>query len=176
LNALQFDPFVPVKMLFTIRRGLFVWTPLTFFGVIGYLSLIKRDRRNRTFLTGLGLSALALLLVHSVWPAYWDGGFSFSERFLTALFPVFVIGVAELLSRGRMLLVGPLLVLCVAWSGFLAVHHFYGYDGVSRADGADRMVQLYVNGNENLGSFWTDRIGGPVGRHWAAYLDWMGLR
>jgi hypothetical protein len=175
LSSFQFDPLVPFKMLFTIHRGLFVWTPLTFFGVIGYLLLLRRDRQHRTFLTGLGLSALALLLVHSLWGGFWDGGFSFSQRFLTALFPVFVIGVAELLSRIRMLVILPVLILCVAWTGFLAVHHFYGYDGVSARDGPDRVVQLYVDGNENLGTFWTDRISGPVGGHWDAYFDWVGL-
>ena len=95
-------------MLFTVKRGLFVWTPLTFFGVVGYLLLLRREPRHRDFLVGLGLSAFALLMVHIVWGGFWDGGFSFSQRFLTALFPVFVIGIAELLARTRMLIT-PLL-------------------------------------------------------------------
>ena len=89
-----------------------------------------------------------MLLVHIVWGGFWAGGFSFSQRFLTALFPLFVIGIAELLARTRML-VTPLLVVCVAWIGFLALHHFYGYDFVSDEDGADRIVELYRTGEEN---------------------------
>ena len=99
----EIDVLAPAKMLFTIKRGLFIWTPLTFFGVVGYLLLLRREPRHRVFLVGLGLSALALLLVHIVWGGFWAGGFSFSQRFLTALFPLFVIGIAELLARTKML-------------------------------------------------------------------------
>ena len=117
---------------------------------------------------------MALLLVHIVWGGFWDGGFSFSQRFLTALFPVFVIGIAELLARTRML-IAPLLIACVAWTAFLAVHHFYGYDNVSAEDGADRIVELYRTGEESNDTFWDERVTGPISRHWEAYLDWVGL-
>ena len=39
VSSYDIDVLAPAKMLFTIRRGLFVWTPLTFFGVIGYVLL-----------------------------------------------------------------------------------------------------------------------------------------
>ena len=161
-------------MLFTLKRGLFVWTPLTFFGVVGYLLLLRREPQHRTFLVGLGLSALALLLIHIVWGGFWAGGFSFSQRFLTALFPLFVIGIAELLARTRML-VAPLLIVCVAWTWFLAFHHFYGYNFVSEGDGVDRIVELYRTGEEYPERFWDLRVTGPVARHWEAYFDWVGL-
>ena len=174
VGSFDIDVLAPAKMLFTVKRGLFVWTPLTFFGVVGYLLLIRREPRHRDFLVGLGLSALALLLVHIVWGGFWDGGFSFSQRFLTALFPVFVIGIAELLARTRML-IAPVLIACIAWTAFLAVHHFYGYDFVSYRDGADRIVELYRTGEENNDTFWDERVTGPISRHWKAYLDWVGL-
>ena len=174
VSSFKLDFFAPVKMLFTVKRGLFVWTPLTFFGVVGYLLLFRREPRHRTLLTGLGLSALALLFVHIVWGTYWAGGFSFSQRFLTGLFPVFVIGIAELLERAR-LLVTWLLLLCVAWTGFLALHHFYGYDNVSDKDGADRIIELYRTGEETRERFFQRRVTGPVARHWQAYFDWLGL-
>ncbi len=55
LSSFQIDFAAPAKMLFTLKRGLFVWTPLTLFGVVGYLLLAVRDERHRTFLVGLGL-------------------------------------------------------------------------------------------------------------------------
>ena len=174
VGSFDIDLLAPAKMLFTVKRGLFVWTPLTFFGVVGYLLLLRREPRHRDFLVGLGLSALALLMVHIVWGGFWDGGFSFSQRFLTALFPVFVIGIAELLARTRMLIT-PLLLACIAWTAFLAVHHFYGYDFVSYRDGADRIVELYRTGEESNDTFWGERVTGPISRHWEAYLDWVGL-
>lgn len=174
VSSFEVDVLAPLKMLFTLKRGLFVWTPLTFFGVVGYLLLLRREPRYRIFLTGLGLSALALLLVHIVWGGFWAGGFSFSQRFLTALFPLFVIGIAELLGRARML-VTPVLLACVVWTAFLALHHFYGYDSVSEDDGVDRIVELYRTGEETGDRFWDSRLTDPVARHWQAYLDWVGL-
>jgi len=170
LSSFQFAPAAPLKMLFTLKRGLFVWTPLTLLATFGYILVIRRRPQDRVFLVGLGLSAIALLAIHSIWGAFWAGGYSFSQRFLTALFPLFVIGTAELLRRWRLAVV-PALVLCIAWTAFLAVHHFYGYDGVSEADGVGRMVELYVTGEESPGSFWRERITGPIGRHWRAYFD-----
>ncbi len=172
LSSFKIDFTAPAKMLFTLKRGLFVWTPLTFFGVVGFLLLLHRDRRHRTFLVGLGLSALALLLIHIVWGGFWAGGFSFSQRFLTALFPLFVIGIAELLARTRMW-IAPVLIACVLWTWFLALHHYYGYNFVSEADGVDRIVELYRTDEESPDHFWDLRVAGPVSRHWEAYFDWL---
>jgi len=169
LSSFQLDPRAPAKMLFTLKRGLFVWTPVTLFGVIGYFLLLRRLRERRIFLGGLGISCLALLLVHMVWGGFWEGGYSFSQRFLTDLFPLFVIGVAELLRRAPRVF-APLLVACVLWTGFLAVHHFYGYDGASEADGVGRIVDYATHG-EPAATFWHKRIGGPIGRHWRGYFD-----
>lgn len=173
VSSFKFEFLAPLKMLFTLKRGLFVWTPLTLFGVVGYLMFLRRAREQRTFLIGLGLSALALLLIHMVWGAFWTGGYSFSQRFLTSMFPLFAIGISELLGRRRML-VAPLLVACVAWTGFLALHHFYGYDNVGPADGVGRIVGLYRTGEETPHSFWHERIVGPVSRHWDGYFDSLG--
>ena len=42
----KFDPRVPFKMLFTLKRGLFLWTPLTAFAVVGFVLLARRDTRT----------------------------------------------------------------------------------------------------------------------------------
>jgi hypothetical protein len=171
-NGIQFSALAPLKMLFTTKRGLFVWTPLTFFATIGYLWFAFRAKEQQRFLLSLGLSAVALLLVHALWGAFWTGGYSFSQRFLTALFPVFVIGVAALLQTTRML-VTPLFIACIAWSMFLALYHWYGYDHVSERDGVRRIVQLYTNHDETLGELWHVRIEGRVEQRWQAYWDWV---
>ena len=161
-------------MLFTVKRGLFVWTPLTFFGVVGYLLLFRREPRHRIFPHRARVERTRAAIRPYRLGTYWAGGFSFSQRFLTGLFPVFVIGIAELLERAR-LLVTWLLLLCVAWTGFLALHHFYGYDNVSDKDGADRIIELYRTGEETRERFFQRRVTGPVARHWQAYFDWRGL-
>lgn len=143
-----FDPLIPFKMLVSDHRGLFVWTPLTAFAVVGYLLLLRRVREPRTFLWTLLGASIALLLIHTIW-GQWDGGFSFSTRFLTGLFPLFVIGIAELRRRLGLWVV-PILAVCIAWSLALAFTHWIGYDNVSAEDGAGRLVSVIVHSHETV--------------------------
>jgi hypothetical protein len=131
-----FDPLVPFKMLFSDHRGLFVWTPLTVFGAVGYGLLLRReqDPARRRFLWTLLAAAFALLVAHSPW-AEWDGAYSFSTRFLTALFPLFLIGIAELVRRFGSIAYVPL-ALCIAWSFMLMLVHVVGYDNITARDPA----------------------------------------
>jgi hypothetical protein len=145
-----FDPLIPLKMLFSIHRGIFLWTPLTALAVVGFVLALRRpwDEERRIFLwTLLGASA-ALLLVHTIW-GQWDGGFAFSQRFLTSLFPLFLVGVAELQRRFSWRIL-PALVVCVAWSLAVAFAHDVGYDGVSEHDGVDRIAHVLQDDTTNL--------------------------
>ncbi len=54
LSSFKIDFAAPAKMLFTLKRGLFVWTPLTFFGVVGFLLLLHRDRGTGPSSSGSG--------------------------------------------------------------------------------------------------------------------------
>ena len=138
-----FDPLIPLKMLFTDRRGLFVWTPLTALAVIGVVLAVRAARHDTQriyLLTLLGASA-ALVVGHVTW-AEWDGAFAFSTRFLTALFPLFLVGVAELRRRFGAPIYAVLAV-CVAWSLMLAFVHFVGYDGINAGTSATDMARTY---------------------------------
>lgn len=139
----QFDATIPIKMLASEHRGLFLWTPLSALALLGYI-LALRDfsrmgRPERRFLAALLVAGIALLCSHVIW-RQWDGGFAFSQRFLTALFPIYLIGVAELLRRARNV-VFPLLVGCVLFSVAIAFVHDVGYDGISERDGLARHVE-----------------------------------
>jgi hypothetical protein len=140
-----FNPLIPLKMLFSIHRGLFVWTPLTAIAVVGFVLLLRRERDpiRRRLLRTLGAASLCLLLAHVIW-GQWDGGFAFSQRFLTGLFPLYAIGIAELVRRVGALLYIPL-ALCVVWALMLAFVHVIGYQGISQADGADQSVHALAH-------------------------------
>jgi hypothetical protein len=122
----QLDLLAPAKMLFSLHRGLFLWTPLTFLGVVGFVLVVVRRRELELYAVGLG--SLLLLLAYSAWGRWWDGGFSFSERYLASLLPVFAIGVAELVRRSRVTVV--IAAACVVWSVFLGANHHFGFEGV----------------------------------------------
>lgn len=139
------DLSAPFKMLFSLHRGLFLWTPLTALAVVGFVLLVRRRRDERDFLLGVGVAALGLWFIHFLWGDFWDGGFSFSERFLTALFPVFLLGAAELVRRRRNLALVAL-SLCAAFSLVLALTFETGYKGINRHQGVNRLVRLYTTG------------------------------
>jgi len=142
-SGAEFDPLAPFKMLFTLHRGLFLWTPLTAFAVVGFVLLARRDLRHRWYLLGLLTSAAALLVIHAIWGNFWDGGSSFSSRFLASLFPVYLIGAAELVRRRRGLFLS-LFGVCVAWSMWVGLVEMNGYHGQSRDDGLVQIVQNYT--------------------------------
>ena len=146
--GIQFAPAAPAKMLFSVRRGLFLWTPLTALAVLGVALLIARDRRRRVYLAALAATGVALVLIHGVWGDFWTNGFSFSQRFLSSLFPLFLLGTAEIVRRfGR---AGyAVLTLCAAFSLFVALNVYVGYQGQSERDGLDRIVRLYTSGERD---------------------------
>ncbi len=89
------------------------------------------------------------MLIHILWGAFWAGGFSFSQRFLTALFPLYLIGVAELVRRAR-LVAYAFLVATVAFALMVAFVHDVGYDGVSERDGIGRILEVADSNRDNL--------------------------
>jgi len=90
-------PLTPVRMLFSNRRGLFVWTPAMLLGAIGYVRLLRTRPRERPFLAIGAAMAVSLVAIYALVQS-WDGGFGFSQRYLTSLFPLAVLGIASLLE------------------------------------------------------------------------------
>ena len=137
-----FDPTIPARMLFSDHRGLFLWTPLTAAAAIGFGLALARARRtgeHAPFLFALLAASLALLCIHAFWPR-WDGGFAFSQRFLTALFPLYLIGVAELVRRAGAWAY-PALVLGAAFAVALVFVRDIGYDNIGERDAVSRVVE-----------------------------------
>jgi hypothetical protein len=82
-------------VLFSSDHGLLVWTPVVAFALIG---LLLADGNTRETALYCGMGALAYYYVIASYP-YWDGFSSFGNRFFISLTPVFVFGLAILLSR-----------------------------------------------------------------------------
>jgi hypothetical protein len=116
-DVLVFAPLNPLRMLFTDHRGLFVWSPVAVVGVVGYVRLLRTRVEHRRFLTVVAFMGLAIVGAHAFIP-FWDGTFSFSQRFLTPLFVLIAIGLASAFDA-RPRLVSGVTALCVAWSLFL---------------------------------------------------------
>ncbi len=108
---------------FAAEHGAFLWTPVLLFAAVGILWLCWR-----TPLVGIVL-ALFTGTFYYVVAAYrgWHGHSSYGNRFLTALTPVFVLGLAALIhgligagSRRRWAAAWSVVVLLVLWNvGFM---------------------------------------------------------
>ncbi len=137
--GVRWDPGAPAKMLGSARRGLFLWTPLTALAMAGFALAFAAQAERRRFLGGLAAAAVLLLLVHAVWGDFWTAGYSFSQRFLSSLFPLYLIGVAELVRRFRLAALAALLA-CSLFSLYLGFNHFIGYHGISEHDGVGTVL------------------------------------
>jgi len=145
---LRWSPASPFDMLFTLKRGLFLWTPVTALAVAGYVLLLRRDRAQRPFLVAVGLMAVLLVAVQAAVP-FWDAGWSFSQRYFTALLPFFAIGIAGVFQvRPRLTAVAS--AAAVAWSLFLALTMVtLPYN--EKTGGVDELVHLA--GTQSPGSY-----------------------
>ena len=118
-------PIHAVAVLFSGFHGLFSWHPITLFGVVGLLALARKN----------GRIALALFVVFAAQVAVvgsydtWWGGASFGARRFMNCTPIFVIGLAALLTGMRPLAHRIAVVgigLLVLWNFGLAIQYGTG--------------------------------------------------
>jgi hypothetical protein len=114
-----------LNVLFSSDHGMFSWTPILILATAGLPFLVKRDA-----LLGAG-SLLTFLAFYYFICSYpdWDGLSSFGNRFFVSLTPIFILGLAALISSlagwigkaGRTAaVVVPVLALLIAWNlGFI---------------------------------------------------------
>jgi hypothetical protein len=114
-----------LKVLFSSDHGMFSWTPILILAVVGLVLLMKRDA-----LLGAGclLTFLAYYYFIASYPD-WDGLSSFGNRFFISLTPIFILGLAALLSSLSSWLgkttravaaACPVLALLIVWNvGFI---------------------------------------------------------
>jgi hypothetical protein len=93
-DFLRLDHPYLLQVFFSSRHGLFFWTPVLWGGFLGYILLLRRDRR-------LGLALLVPLLVMTYVNAcsgdWWAGG-SFSNRRFDSVLPFLAVGLAATLA------------------------------------------------------------------------------
>jgi hypothetical protein len=82
------------QVLFSGKKGLFVWAPATALAVLGWITLHGKNRLVR--LTLAAMFVLQVLMNASVYD--WWAGWGFGMRRMIELYPAFVLGLASLLS------------------------------------------------------------------------------
>jgi hypothetical protein len=87
-------PSVFWELPFSLSHGLFIITPILFPAVVGLFILRKRTPEVGNALI---VAALAFYLLISIDP-WWNGIYSFGNRFFVSLTPLFVLGLASTFS------------------------------------------------------------------------------
>jgi len=117
-----------IQVLFSFRKGWFVYTPVMIFAVAGIYLLFKRYRQ-------LSLSVLLLLMVYlyvvSSWWCWWYGG-GLGQRELIDIYPVMAFPLAAVINRigSRKTFLtytaALLLLFSVLLGTFYNVQYYYG--------------------------------------------------
>jgi len=84
-------------VLFSNRRGFFLWSPIALMGILG---LGLAGGKRQPVYTVLLCVVLAQIVMNAG-VATWDGGESFGLRRLTETYPALALGVAAILSSGQ---------------------------------------------------------------------------
>jgi hypothetical protein len=110
------------ETLFSSRHGLFSWTPLAMFGLLGSLFFYKRDK----LLAGYLLIIFSIMLYINSCVSDWWGGGGFGMRRFDGFLILFTLGLATLISGIRVWIqkypvgvIGLMLLGLIGWNGVL---------------------------------------------------------
>ncbi len=82
------------KVLFSPDHGLFSWTPVLLLATAGFLFISRKDK---LLATAVIVSFAAFYFMIATYPV-WDGISSYGNRFFVSLTPMFILGLAALLT------------------------------------------------------------------------------
>ena len=112
-----------LQVLFSVRKGLFFWSPLLLLAVAG-VPLVRR------YVPELFLASVVFLVVNAYvicsWEIWWYGS-SFGMRPFVEAVPIFTLGLCALFEAIRGHVGRPLLAAAVVVTTFLSVHAMLAY-------------------------------------------------
>lgn len=115
-------PHLP-EVLFSVRKGLFFWSPLLLLAIAGFLFL----KRVAPGLLVPSVSYLAVSTwVIASWETWWYGG-SLGQRAFVETLPVFSLGLASVIETVGSRIARSILAVTAAVFSLLAVHAMVAY-------------------------------------------------
>lgn len=111
-SAISFTAGAVFDFFFTAKRGLFTWTPVYLFGIIG---LIKS---KKTFFI---ISVTLIILISAFWASI---SVAFGQRFVFGAIPYFTFGLAKLIEKAKTRTVSIVFIILLIWNG-LTIFQFY---------------------------------------------------
>lgn len=149
-----FFQFLHPEMLnvwFSTKRGLFSWTPLLVFSVIGFVPLYKKNRM-------LGAATLLIFFaetyVNSIVNDWW-GGEAFGARRFISLMPFFALGLAALIDaaahrvalRERVSQTAMLvaLVAFIVWNNLFVLQYSLWLHGIGHISAIPTLQEMTID-------------------------------
>jgi len=142
-------PVHALELLFSPVHGLLLWSPIVILSLVG-LWLLYKEKKNRKialFLAGL----FATLVISYGRTEIWSAGWSFSNRYLAGLFPVFAIGFAAFEKRfGKK--ATAIAIILTLYSAFILLNEAFAFiDGVQGTP--IDVFQNWLSGKTTAGMF-----------------------
>jgi hypothetical protein len=98
MRHMSFFPRHLFKLLVHPVHGIFVWSPVTILSAVGLIKMTYAKGANKH----IGYMLLGIWILFLVMYGgfnHWEAGWSFSSRYLSCLFPVYVIGLSYFLNK-----------------------------------------------------------------------------
>lgn len=147
-----------MNVLFSYRRGLFLYSPLLLLGVIGLLVGIKE--RPFKYAWAILFLGLIIYIISSWWMWYYGG--SFGHRAFVEFIPVFCIGLAFLIQNGAGRINRSFIVLAALFFTVLQLVQTYQYqkqilpyDEITKT----KYWNLFMRTGSDLQYYYTPAIG-----------------
>jgi hypothetical protein len=141
--------------LISYKKGLFVYTPITFLALLGFIALLRKS-----IFEGLSLLVFLILVVYAIssWQCWWYG-MAFSLRPMTEFMPFFAIllGFSFQLKMGSLLRIvyGMALAFTICYNTiqlFQYTHYILHWDSMSK----DNFWKVFLRtGPEYEGYLWS---------------------
>ena len=112
-----------LETLFSVRKGLFFWSPLLLIALAG-LPFLRRIAPGR-LVPSLAYLAVSTWVIAS-WETWWYGG-SLGQRPFVETLPVFALGLASLIETARHRFARTAVLAAAAVCSLLAVHAMVAY-------------------------------------------------
>lgn len=122
-EGLDFLTPYTIQVLFSFRKGWFIYTPLMMFSMFGFFALRKQE--PKIFIAALLFFLLNLFIVSS-WTCWWYAG-CFSQRALMDSYPLIAIPLAAFLKQTQALKTWKKSIITIGISGCVLLNLFQAW-------------------------------------------------
>lgn len=146
MGILHLIPKYMLKLLVHPLHGVFIWSPVTVLSALGLVYMPEGKQKEGYLFLGTWF----LFLVFLGYLYFWSAGWSFSNRYLVNLFPIYVIGLSAFLERAgrKTALPVTIAVICTFYSIFLFLNWYLCIMHGEYGTPAD-MINAWVKGQSS---------------------------